>query len=146
MKITDFDYLLPENLIAKRPLTDRSSSRLLVVHRDGTVEHRMFSDVVSYLGAGDMLIVNNTKVFPARLTGRRKDGKSLEVLLVKELEKDTWEVLSKGRYTGAVVFSDDFSAELSQRRGGPLFLCRRLHGKCLEIWLNAPATLYQKAG
>ncbi len=113
MKITDFDYLLPEDLIAKRPLKDRSSSRLLVVHRDGAVEHRMFSDVVSYLSPGDMLIVNNTKVFPARLTGWRKNGKSLEVLLVKELEKDTWEVLSKGRYTGALVFSDDFSAELS---------------------------------
>ena len=112
MKTADFDYLLPEDLIAKRPLRDRSSSKLLVVHRDGTLEHRMFSDVVSYLSAGDMLIVNNTKVFPARLTGWRENGKSLEVLLVKELEKDTWEVLSKGRYTGALVFSDDFSAEL----------------------------------
>jgi S-adenosylmethionine:tRNA ribosyltransferase-isomerase len=112
MKITDFDYLLPENLIAKRPLKERGSSRLLVVHRDGIIEHRMFSDIIAYLNAGDMLIVNNTKVFPARLTGMRENGKPLEILLVKSLAKDTWEVLSKGRYTGGLIFSDDFSAEL----------------------------------
>jgi len=112
MKITDFDYLLPEYLIAKRPLKERSSSRLLVVHRDGIIEHRMFPDIVAYLNAGDMLIVNNTKVFPARLTGMRENGKPLEILLVKKIAKDTWEVLSKGRYTGALLFSDDFSAEL----------------------------------
>ncbi len=112
MKTTDFDYLLPEDLIAKRPLKERSSSRLLVVHSDGIIEHRMFPDIVTYLNAGDMLIVNNTKVFPARLTGMRKSGKPLELLLVKKRGKDTWEVLSKGRYTGVLIFSDDFSAEL----------------------------------
>jgi S-adenosylmethionine:tRNA ribosyltransferase-isomerase len=115
MKIADFDYLLPEDLIAVRPLRDRSSSRLMVVHRDGASEHRIFSDIVSYLTPGDMMIVNNTKVFPARLTGLRENGKALQVLLVKELERDTWEVLSKGRYTGTIVFSGNFSAEL---RGG----------------------------
>jgi len=112
MKIADFDYLLPEDLIAARPLSDRTSSRLLVLHRDGTLEHSAFSSVVSYINRGDMLIVNNTKVFPARLAGLRSNGRRLEILLVKELEKDTWEVLSKGRYTGVVAFSDEFSAEI----------------------------------
>jgi S-adenosylmethionine:tRNA ribosyltransferase-isomerase len=112
MKITDFDYLLPEDLIAKRPLKERSSSRLLVVHKDGITEHRMFPDIVTYLNAGDMLILNNTKVFPARLTGMRKNGNPLEILLVKNISKDTWEVLSKGRYTGILLFNDEFSAEL----------------------------------
>lgn len=112
MKITDFDYLLPEDLIAKRPMKERGGSRLLVVHRDGTIEHRMFPDIITYLNAGDMLIVNNTKVFPAKLTGIRENGKPLEILLVKKIAKDIWEVLSKGRYTGALLFSDKFCAEL----------------------------------
>jgi len=112
MKIADFDYLLPEELIAKRPLEDRSSSRLLVLHRNGTIEHRTFSDIVSYIDKGDMLIVNNTKVFPARLSGLKENGGSLEILLVKEQAPGVWEVLSRGRYTGILKFSDDFSAEL----------------------------------
>jgi len=112
MKIADFDYLLSEDLIAKRPLEDRSSSRLLVLHRNGAVEHRTFSDIVSYIDKGDMLIVNNTKVFPAKLIGLKKNGGSLEVLLVKEQSPGVWEVLSRGRYTGTLKFSDDFSAEL----------------------------------
>jgi S-adenosylmethionine:tRNA ribosyltransferase-isomerase len=112
MKLIDFDYILPEDLIAKRPLKERSSSRLLVVHRDGLIEHRMFPDIITYLNTGDMLILNNTKVFPARLTGIRENGKPLEILLVKNIAKDTWEVLSKGRYTGGLFFSDNFSAEM----------------------------------
>jgi S-adenosylmethionine:tRNA ribosyltransferase-isomerase len=112
MKIADFDYQLPEDLIAKRPLEDRSSSRLLVLHRNGTVAHRTFSDIVSYINEGDMLIVNNTKVFPARLTGLKENGRRLEILLVREQSRGIWEVLSRGRYTGTLKFSDDFSAEL----------------------------------
>jgi S-adenosylmethionine:tRNA ribosyltransferase-isomerase len=112
MKIADFDYLLSEDLIAKRPLEDRSSSRLLVLHRNGTVVHRTFSDIVSYIDKGDMLIVNNTKVFPARLTGLKENGGSLEILLVKEQSPGVWEVLSRGRYTGTLKFSEDFSAEI----------------------------------
>ena len=112
MKIADFDYLLPEDLIAKRPLEDRSSSRLLVLHRNGAVEHRTFTDIVSYMDAGDMLIVNNSRVFPARLTGFRENGARLDILLVKEKSAGVWEVLSRGRYTGSLKFAPDFSAEL----------------------------------
>ena len=112
MKIADFDYLLPEDLIAKRPLDDRSSSRLLILHKDGAVEHRTFSDIVSYIDQGDMLIVNNTRVFPARLTGLKENGDRLEILLVKEKSPGIWEVLSRGRHTGTLRFSGDFSAEL----------------------------------
>jgi S-adenosylmethionine:tRNA ribosyltransferase-isomerase len=112
MKTADFDYLLPEDLIAKRPLEDRSSSRLLVLHRNGRVEHRTFTDIISYIDKGDMLIVNNTKVFPARLTGIKENGARLEILLVKEQSTGVWNVLSRGRYSGTLKFSDIFSAEL----------------------------------
>lgn len=112
MKIADFDYLLPEDLIAKRPLEDRSSSKLLILHKDGLIEHRIFSDIVSYIGEGDMLIINNTKVFPARLTGTKENGRRLAILLVKEKAPGIWEVLSRGRYTGTLRFSDDFSGKV----------------------------------
>jgi S-adenosylmethionine:tRNA ribosyltransferase-isomerase len=112
MKVSDFDYSLPENLIAKTPLKERSVSRLLVLHRDCFIEHKRFSDLPSYLNKGDMLLINNTKVFPARLTGSKKDGSRLEILLVKESGDGVWEVMTKGNFTGTLNISDDLTAEL----------------------------------
>jgi S-adenosylmethionine:tRNA ribosyltransferase-isomerase len=112
MKITEFDFFLPEDLIAKRPLEERTRSRLLVLHRDGTVEHKRFSDLPSYLVRGDMLVLNNTKVFPARLTGFRKDSGKLDILLVRDKGDDIWEILSKGKFTGALKISDELEAEV----------------------------------
>ncbi|MBI5187763.1 MAG: tRNA preQ1(34) S-adenosylmethionine ribosyltransferase-isomerase QueA [Nitrospirae bacterium] len=112
MKVPDFDFYLPENLIAKRPLKERDNSRLLVLHRDGKIEHRRFSDLPSYLDAGDMLLVNNTKVFPARLIGFKPSGGRLELLLVREKESGIWEVLTKGWFTGTLKISEELSAEL----------------------------------
>lgn len=113
MNIADFDYNLPEKLIADRPLKKRSNSRLLVVHKDGMIEHKTFTDISNYLSAGDLLILNNSKVFPAKLIGKRNNGKFIEVLLVKEIKNSLWEVLTKGRYTGKVYFSDELQAEIS---------------------------------
>lgn len=112
MKVSDFDFFLPKSLIAIRPLKKRDASRLLVLHRDGSIEHKNFTDLPSYLNKGDMLLINDTKVFPARLTGYKKNGDKLEILLVKEKEKDVWEILSKGKFTGRLTFSDNFSAEI----------------------------------
>ncbi len=112
MKTVDFDFPLPEHLIAKRPLKERTNSRLLVLHRDGYVEHRTFADLPSYLNKGDMLIMNNTKVFPARLTGYKKNGKSMEVLLVRRIGGRSWEVISKGKFTGTLKISDEFRMDL----------------------------------
>jgi S-adenosylmethionine:tRNA ribosyltransferase-isomerase len=86
MKVADFNFSLPENLIAKRPQKERISSRLLVLHRDGLIEHKWFSALPSYLNKGDMLLINNTKVFPARLTGFKQNGGKLEILLIKKKE------------------------------------------------------------
>lgn len=112
MKVADFDFFLPKNLIAKKPLRERDSSRLLVLYRDGMIDHRRFSDLAAYLNPGDMLLMNNTKVFPARLTGYKKTGGILEILLIREMEDNVWEVLSKGRYTGTLKISEKLQAVL----------------------------------
>lgn len=93
----DFYFDLPEELIAQDPLEDRSSSRLLVLDKEtGKYEHKIFKDIVSYLKKGDCLVINNTKVIPARLIGVKEDTKaSIEVLLLKRRENDIWEALVK---------------------------------------------------
>lgn len=95
MNIQDFDYYLPEELIAQTPLADRTSSRLLVVDRKtGKTEHRVFSDITSYIKPGDCLVLNNTRVIPARLLGHReKSGGAAELLLLRQIEGDVWESL-----------------------------------------------------
>ncbi|GAB4407759.1 MAG: tRNA preQ1(34) S-adenosylmethionine ribosyltransferase-isomerase QueA [Thermodesulfovibrionales bacterium] len=104
MKVTDFDFPLPESLIALKPVIPRDECRLLVLHRDGTVEHRRFRNIGEYLNKGDLLLLNNTKVFPARLVGTKQTGGRIEVLLVREIEPDTWEIMSRERYTGKIGF------------------------------------------
>ena len=97
MKTSDFFYELPEELIAQDPLEDRTASRLLVLNRDsGEIQHKVFSDVIDYLNEGDCLIINNTRVIPARLIGTKEDtGAKVEVLLLKRLQNDVWETLVK---------------------------------------------------
>lgn len=97
MKTSDFYYDLPEELIAQDPLEDRSSSRLMVLHRkSGRIEHKVFSDIVDYLNPGDCLVRNNTKVIPARLFGvKEESGATIELLLLKRREQDIWETLVK---------------------------------------------------
>ncbi len=97
MKLTDFNYDLPEELIAQDPLEKRSDSRLMVVGReDGSITHKHFYDIVDYLNPGDCLVINDTKVIPARLMGVKEDtGASIEVLLLKRKEEKIWETLVK---------------------------------------------------
>jgi S-adenosylmethionine:tRNA ribosyltransferase-isomerase len=97
MKLHDFYYDLPQELIAQDPLLDRTSSRLMHVDRvTGDIEHKIFSDIIDYLNEGDCLVINNTKVIPARLFGTREghEGK-VEILLLKRRENDIWETLVK---------------------------------------------------
>ena len=97
MKTSDFFYDLPEELIAQDPLVDRTASRLLVLNREtGAVEHKIFSDVIDYLNEGDCLVINNTRVIPARLIGEKEGtGGKVEVLLLKRRANDVWETLVK---------------------------------------------------
>ncbi|GAB3050345.1 tRNA preQ1(34) S-adenosylmethionine ribosyltransferase-isomerase QueA [Virgibacillus ainsalahensis] len=97
MNIEDFDFDLPEELIAQTPLYDRAASRLLMLNRKtGAVNHRKFTDVKRYLKKGDCLVLNDTRVLPARLYGAKKDtGANVEILLLHQKEEDSWEVLVK---------------------------------------------------
>ena len=97
LKTSDFYFDLPQELIAQDPLEDRSSSRLLVLDKEsGGIEHHIFSEITEYLNPGDCLVLNNTKVIPARLLGQKADtGAAVEVLLLKRRDKDVWETLVK---------------------------------------------------
>ena len=97
LKTSDYYYELPQELIAQDPLEDRSSSRLMVLDKEtGAVSHHVFREITSFLNPGDCLVLNNTKVIPARLYGQRQDtGAKIEVLLLKRKEKDVWETLVK---------------------------------------------------
>lgn len=97
MKTSDFYFDLPEELIAQDPLTDRTSSRLLVLDKKtGSTSHHIFRDILDMVGEGDCLVLNNTKVIPARLYGVKEDtGASVEILLLKRIQKDVWECLVK---------------------------------------------------
>jgi S-adenosylmethionine:tRNA ribosyltransferase-isomerase len=97
MNVKDFDFYLPEELIAQHPLEQRDSSRLMVLDKEtGQINHKRFHDIVKYLNQGDTLVLNNTRVMPARLIGEKEEthGK-IEFLLLKRIEKDKWECLAK---------------------------------------------------
>lgn len=97
MKLEDFDYYLPEDLIAQTPLVKRDESRLLVLDKEtGKIEHKKFYDITDYLTPGDTLVLNDTKVLPARLIGTKEEtGAVIEILLLKNIEGDKWECLTK---------------------------------------------------
>lgn len=112
MKVEDFDYYLPEELIAQSPAEKRDECRLLVYHRDtGKIEHRIFKDIVEYLYKGDCLVINDTRVIPARLLGKRVDtGGKIEFVLLNQIDDKRWEVLVKpgrrARIGSVFVFGD----------------------------------------
>ncbi|AQM60913.1 tRNA preQ1(34) S-adenosylmethionine ribosyltransferase-isomerase QueA [Clostridium baratii] len=97
MKVSDFDFYLPEELIAQHPLEKRDTSRLMVLDKKtGEIEHKIFKDIIDYLNEGDTLVLNNTRVMPARLIGEKENtGGKIEFLLLKRLEGDKWECLAK---------------------------------------------------
>ena len=97
MKLSEFEFELPEKLIAEYPADQRDESRLMVVHREtGKIEHKTFKDVIDYFDDGDVMVMNNTKVFPARMYGNKeKTGAKIEVFLLRELNRESllWDVL-----------------------------------------------------
>jgi S-adenosylmethionine:tRNA ribosyltransferase-isomerase len=115
MKTSDFFFPLPEELIAQRPIEPRDSSRLMVLGENGDISHKAFRDIAEFFRPGDVLVVNSTKVLPARLMGRTASGGAMEFLLLKRLDIARWEVLVKpGRKArpGAVISFGDESCAL----------------------------------
>ena len=119
-KLSHFNFDLPETLIAQYPTPERHDSRLMVIHKEtGEIEHKKFIDVLDYFDEGDVMIFNNTKVFPARLYGRKeKTGAKIEVFLLRELNSDArlWDVLvdpaRKIRVGNKLYFSDEHDNDL----------------------------------
>lgn len=115
MKLSDFNFNLPEELIAEYPSENRDDARLMVIHRDtGKIEHKLFKDITNYFDDGDVMIMNNTKVFPARMYGsKEKTGAKIEVFLLRELNRESllWDVLvdpaRKIRIGNKLYFGDD---------------------------------------
>ena len=111
MKVSDFNYELPQELIAQHPYEKRDEARLMVLDKENeTIEHKIFRDIIDYLNPGDCLVINNTKVIPARLYGKKNTGANVEFLLLKRIEKDTWEAMvrpgNKLRPGSKVIFGD----------------------------------------
>lgn len=129
MRTSDFYYDLPEELIAQTPVEPRDSSRLLAYDRaSGKVSHEHFYDIVSHLKAGDVLVINNTRVIPARLFGAKTNGREVEFLLLKRLSKDTWEIIcrpgKKLRIGDEVIFSDELKAEILEKKDDGITLIK----------------------
>ena len=111
MKVSDFNYELPESLIAQHPYDKRDEARLMVLDKiNENIEHKVFKDVIDYLNPGDCLVINNTKVIPARLYGKKDTGANVEFLLLKRLDGDIWESIvrpgSKLKTGAKVIFGD----------------------------------------
>lgn len=112
MKVKEFDFCLPEELIAQHPMEKRDESRLMVVDKNtGTIEHKVFKNIVEYLNTGDCLVLNNTRVMPARLFGVKENtGAKIEFLLLKRFDKDRWETLvkpgKKAKVGSRIIFGD----------------------------------------
>ncbi len=116
MHISELDFGLPPNLIAEKPLESRSASRMMLVDRDArTFEDKFFTDVVDQFSPGDLLVVNNTKVFPARLFGKTETGSSVEIFLIRPLQDHRWEALAKPGRRLPIGKRVDISEQLSCR-------------------------------
>ena len=136
MHTSDFDYNLPESSIAQTPAEPRDSSRLLVLHRDtGNLEHRIFRDVTDYLNAGDLLVLNQTRVIPARIFARKETGGRVELLLLRRRDELTWEALvgGKGLRVGRLAQIDD---------GPEVKIIEELDGAERLIKFSEPIELY----
>ena len=111
MKLSEFNYYLPEELIAQTPIEKRDESRLMVLDKEtGQIEHKTFKDIINYLEPGDCLVRNNTKVIPARLYGKKETGANVEFVLLKNIEGDIWEAMvrpgNKLHQGAKVIFGD----------------------------------------
>lgn len=123
MKLSDFDYELPSELIAKHPVSVRDNARMLVLNKEtGEIEHKYFYDFIDYLKKDDVLVLNNTKVIPARLLGKKETGAKIEIFLTRPLENNLWNALiknSKRLKTGDVVtISDELKVLIKEKKEG----------------------------
>ena len=146
MKLSLFDYPLNKERIAQYPLSERDNSKLLVLHRQtGILEHRVFHDITQYLNPHDVIVLNDTKVLPSRLYGKKSTGGKVEIFLLKEYAKGLWSILSKGIREGKVWFNEKVCGEVfkdGQRR--MIRFSENLTPELLEGLGNVPLPPYIK--
>jgi len=149
MKLSDFDYNLPEELIAQYPADRRDESRLLVLDRkSGKIEHTVFKNIINYLSPSDLLVLNDTLVFPARLIGRKKKtGGKVEVFLLREISQNRWEIIPHSAFRNPnsvdVVFGDgELECRIFEREA--IFECNGDIYKMLEKYGKVPLPPYIK--
>jgi S-adenosylmethionine:tRNA ribosyltransferase-isomerase len=139
MKISDFDYELPENLIAQNPLEKRADSRMLVANRvEKSLTDKHFYDFPEFLREDDLIVLNNTKVFPARIFGRSETGAKIELFLVRETENQIWETLARParrlKNGKKIIFNENLSAEvLDKNEEGRVFVKFESNGDINQI-------------
>ena len=148
MNVNDFDYVLPEELIAQTPLVKRDASKLLMMDKNtGEVKHEVFSNIIDYLEKGDVLVLNDTKVIPARLIGVKEEtGAVIELLLLKDLGEDTWECLSKPAKrlkVGTIVSFGDgkLKAQVIEKRDEGITIVKLLYKGILMEILDSLGTM-----
>lgn len=141
MKTSLFDYHLPKNLIANSPINPRDHSRLMLINKNtGKITHRHFYDIVEYLTSNDVLVLNKTKVFPARIFGQKETGGKVEILLNKNISNFEWEALSKpGLKTNTKIIFNGFTAKIIDRQN-------EIHIIKFELTKNALIKRLQKIG
>jgi S-adenosylmethionine:tRNA ribosyltransferase-isomerase len=145
MKVSDFDYELPEALIAQRPIEPRDASRLLILDRaTGAITHRHFRDLTDYLRSGDILVANDTRVLPARLFARKPTGGRVELLLLERADNETWRALAGGRHVdeGIVLSLLDHAGEATAIQAavigrGPEAIRELRFSEPVESWIEA---------
>lgn len=141
MKLSDFDYILPESLIAQTPVEPRDHSRLLIYNRKtNKITHTHFYDIIDYLSPNDALFLNETKVIPARLFGAKENGVKIEFLLLRRIDIDTWEIICKPgkklKINDTVIFSDKLSAKILDKKQDGITLVRFLFSGVFEQVLD----------
>ena len=148
MNVSEFDYNLPEELIAQTPLKKRDASRLLVLDKNnGEIKHETFSNIIDYLKSGDVLVLNDTKVIPARLIGEKEEtGAVIELLLLKDLGEDTWECLSKPAkrlHVGTIVSFGDgkLKAQVIEKKDEGVTIVKLLYTGILMEILDSLGTM-----
>lgn len=140
MRIEEFDYNLPKSLIAQYPSLQREDSRLMILHRNrGVIEHRAFQDFLDYLHPGDLLVMNNTRVLPARLIGKKETGGKVEILLVPSWNgtQGEWDVLMKDsgkiRQGTRIQFGEGLYGEVKEVSGGKRKICFNSQGEVITL-------------
>lgn len=151
MNLSDFDYFLPKELIAQKPLSKRDESKLMAVSKD-KIEHKKFKDITGYFSKGDVLVINNTKVFPAKLTGKKETGGIAKVLLIRQIGDLTWECMAQGKNleNKKIIFKNKIYGIIKKSSGNlnngktPIVFSKKVNGLLDKIG-NAPLPPYIKS-